>query len=417
MRVLITSNITLPDVAIELGLEKTVFGGWISITVNKLSKIPGLVVGVAMHSETASFKKIIKNNICYYAVPAKKLNKFDVANSDCEAVLKDFSPDILHIEGIEMKFSRRFLNLWKGDHLVSIQGLISGIYPYDLGGIKVFPLLPKRRVSVFFSVIAMHLHHYFIVKPRVKFELDTIAKVKNITGRTLWDKSHVTMINRSIKYYHCPRTLREPFYKTHWADEKCIEKHSIFTGNAASSRKGVHIAVKAVFLIKQKYPNVKLYISGLDRSCSPNKNIRNKIGYHVYLSSLIAKYNLEDSIIYTGILNAKDMASKMSKSHVFLMSSFIENSPNTLAEAMMVGTPSVVSFAGGAPSMARDERDVLFYREDDSMMLAYQIERIFKDSSLSKKLSKNSHSHAVKVFDKNANILKLESIYKEIVNG
>jgi len=416
MRILITSNITLPDVAKELGVKKTVFGGWISITVNNLKNTPGIDVGVAMRSEVGGFKKIIKNNVSYYALPTKRLNKFDVANDNCQKVLTDFAPDILHIEGIEMQFSRRFLSLWSGKHLVSIQGLISGIYPYDLAGVKLFPLFPKKTVQVFISVLAMYIHRYLVLKPRVKFELDALLKSENITGRTLWDKSHVTMINRSANYFSCPRTLRGPFYETRWVGVQSVEEYSIFTGNAASSRKGVHIAIQALFYIKKKFPDVKLYISGIDRSSDSNINIRNQIGYHVYLSSLISKLNLEGSVIYTGVLGAKEMAVRMSKSHVYLMSSFIENSPNTLAEAMMVGTPSVVAYAGGTPSMARDESQALFYRDNDPMMLAYQVERIFQYSSLSTFLSINAHAHAEKMFDRAVNASKLISIYRDILN-
>ncbi|MCH8476275.1 MAG: glycosyltransferase, partial [Opitutales bacterium] len=45
-----------------------------------------------------------------------------------------------------------------------------------------------------------------------------------------------------------------------------------------------------------------------------------------------------------------------------LLPSLIENSPNTLAEAMMMGVPVVAAYAGGVPSMARDEEEVLLYR-------------------------------------------------------
>jgi len=108
------------------------------------------------------------------------------------------------------------------------------------------------------------------------------------------------------------------------------------------------------------------------------------------------------------------MVRLMEQSHVFVMSSIIENSPNTLGEAMMVGTPSVSSFTGGVPSMASDEVDVLMYRADDPAMLAVQIKRLFDDPALAGRLSASARTRARRTHDPDANVQALVTAYDRI---
>ena len=70
------------------------------------------------------------------------------------------------------------------------------------------------------------------------------------------------------------------------------------------------------------------------------------------------------------------MARELTRSHAFVISSYIENSPNSLAEAMLVGMPCVASFVGGIPSMVDDGRTGLLYPVDDVALLAAQIRQV-----------------------------------------
>jgi glycosyltransferase involved in cell wall biosynthesis len=93
-------------------------------------------------------------------------------------------------------------------------------------------------------------------------------------------------------------------------------------------------------------------------------------------------------------LDAKSMAEELSRAHVFVLPSFIENSPNSLAEAMLVGTPSVVSFVGGVPSMVTDEVEALTFPAGDEAVLAEQIRRVFPDEALADELSLRARATA-----------------------
>lgn len=165
---------------------------------------------------------------------------------------------------------------------------------------------------------------------------------------------------------------------------------------------------------RRDFPDVKLYIAGQDPLSLPRGSIKRHIGYPMYLRHLIKTLGLEDCVEFTGILQTEDMVSRMVRSHVCLMCSMIENSPNTLGEAMILGVPTVSAFCGGVPSMATDEHDALFYRADDAVMLAYQIGRIFRDDELASRLSTNAQVRAQGTHDPQRNFQDLLRAYASI---
>ena len=114
-------------------------------------------------------------------------------------------------------------------------------------------------------------------------------------------------------------------------------------------------------------------------------------------------------------LQAEKVADKLSKVHAYVLCSAAENSPNTLGEAMCIGTPCVAAYVGGVPDMATDGENALFYRNDDPALLAWNIKRIFDDDELALKLSANGKKQARITHDAEKNAQALFEIYKEIL--
>ena len=71
------------------------------------------------------------------------------------------------------------------------------------------------------------------------------------------------------------------------------------------------------------------------------------------------------------------MCEQYLKANVFVLPSAIENSPNSLGEAMMLGTPTVVSDVGGVKNMIDHEKEGYVYQPDASYMIAYYAGRFF----------------------------------------
>src|SRR5581483_2952640 len=101
--------------------------------------------------------------------------------------------------------------------------------------------------------------------------------------------------------------------------------------------------------------------------------------YDRFLRRRISGAALDSSIRHLGFLDADAMAGELRRAHVFALPSFMENSSNSLCEAMQVGLPCVASYAGGVPSLIEHGRTGLLFPPGDAPLLAEYIARIFRD--------------------------------------
>ena len=74
------------------------------------------------------------------------------------------------------------------------------------------------------------------------------------------------------------------------------------------------------------------------------------------------------------------MAQKLAQMQVCVVPSVIENAPNSLAEAMIIGTPCVASYVGGNADMIDNGLGGYLYRATESPMLAERISNVFENS-------------------------------------
>lgn len=409
IKVLWVVNVVLPAVAEQLGCTRTPFGGWISTMIAQLSRAEGVRVGVAMRAPVPALKVVEHDGVTYLAVPQARSDPFDVSQADVERVLELFQPDLLHAEGSEMAYTRRFLKTWNGPKLLSMQGVINGYEPYELGRLPIWNMLLSMRPRRTLPALALLVNKRIRFMPRLKKEQESLAMVQHVMGRTPWDRAQAYAHNPAARYYSCSRILREHFYARRWNAES-MERHSVFIGNAASPRKGAHFVIEAVAQLRSEYPDIRLYIAGEKPGESRLKAL---FGYPAYLMDLIRELRLEQSVEFLGVLPGDAMAQRICRSHVFVLPSIIENSPNTLGEAMVMGVPCVAAYVGGVPGMAADEEEALLYRADDPRMLAYQIKRLFDSPELCASLSQRAAARARRTHDPETNLRALVAAYEQ----
>ena len=138
-------------------------------------------------------------------------------------------------------------------------------------------------------------------------------------------------------------------------------------------------------------------------------------GYGKYLRDLIYKNGLEDKVTVLGSLSDVQMKEAYLKSHVFACPSALENSPNSLGEAMLLGLPCVAARTGGIPDMAEDGTSALFFEKGDVHGLAGCIIRIFRNEELARELSEGARDRALRNHDGNENYRRMMEIYHEIL--
>ena len=153
---------------------------------------------------------------------------------------------------------------------------------------------------------------------------------------------------------------RPEFFNAHWRPEDATP-HRIFSVTGDYPLKGTHVLLDAAAMLKRDYPDVQVRIPGvwLDVRRSWLQRLRSG-GYRAYLIHRICKLGLEENVAGLGLLGARQMAEELAKAHVFVAPSFVENLCNALAEAMLVGTPSIASYVGGMVTTVHDRVEGLF---------------------------------------------------------
>lgn len=396
MKILWLTNFLMPDHAMALGHTPSPRGGWMPALAEALVDSGQVTLAVATNVPGAIWRQDAINGVRYYTLPCPRgsihRGRLPVALVKVyQRAVEDFRPDVIHIHGTEyfqgLLTGRGYL---KYPTVISIQGLLNACHRHYWGGISFAELLSTRTLRDWVRLDGLFEQRFRMFK-RSKVEREIFASNAAFIGRTRWDQAHTRKLNPRARYYHCDELIRHPFYDTQWEIER-VDRHTIFVSGASYPLKGFHVLVKAAGILCHEFPDIQIRtplarfypeVSGVKRHW---KNCRVD-GYARYLNNLIRNEGLEKQVVSLSTLTAEDMTNELSKAHAFVLPSLIENSPNSLAEAMLVGTPSVASFVGGVPSMVHDGDSALLFPPGDETVLAEHIRRIFLDDRLAQGLS------------------------------
>lgn len=337
----------------------------------------------------------------------------DLKNWEYESILNKYVPDIIHIWGSEYSKALEMVRASSKCNVqekvvISIQGLV-GAYSYHyMGNIPgKYQIIPSLRDIIRKDSLNKQLKSF--VK-RGKDERKAFQLVNHVIGRTFWDYSYVKLVNPDINYHFNNETLRASFYKNEWKKETCV-KHRIFVSQASYPLKGFHYLLQAVALIKDRYPDVSIVVSGADNSF---KSMLLETSYGKYLRLLMKKEKLTDSVRYIGMLEEEEMLKQYLKAEVFVSPSSIENSPNSVGEAMLLGMPVISSNVGGVADLLEHNKEGFLYQADAPYLLAYYITCFFENEDLEIQMGEAARLHAQNTHDAEKNYKSLIEIYRNI---
>lgn len=429
MRVLWLCNIMLPMVAEKLHMESNVKEGWITGILTRLiaeGKESGITLGIAFpaNENLAHFHDVyVFNNTpveCFgFYEDMGKLEQYQPdLERRMEEIIDQFKPDVVHVFGTEYPHALSMARVYPHPErlLVGIQGVISWYAKQYLADLpkEVYESRTFRDIVKRDSILQQKEKY----TKRGEMEIKTTRIAGNITGRTEFDKSFMESVNPDAVYYPMNETMRPCFYEGAWSLDTC-NKHQIFVSQADYPIKGFHYLLEALPAILKEFPDAKVMVSG--NNILRGGGIMNRLktsAYAKYLEKLMKEYVLEDKIVFLGRLSAEQMKEQYLKCHTFICPSVLENSPNSVAEAMLLGTPVVAARVGGIPSMITDRKDGLLYTGNNVEELASTVIELWKDESvlpMSGRLAKAAVLRARAAHDPETNFNRLKEIYREIV--
>lgn len=415
MKVMWVVNIMMPVAASALNVSVDNFsGGWLTGAYNALKTVEKNTISIVFPYRKRVKKKNESGNVFYTFI--EKYNSIQKLTKQADEIIKDIEPDIIHIFGTEFIHTSVFLDVAKKKNIpvvISIQGLVSEYAKHfysDLSFGVVYGM--SLRNFIFRDSV------YGIKKQLEKlgrYEIKSIQNVENVIGRTSWDKACVKRINRNIRYYHNEETLRDSFYEFEWNYNSCI-KNSLFFSQCSSPVKGFHFLIEAVAIVKKLIPDIRVFVVG--KNIIINNGVKDRLGRTHYMNfcrKQILRNELADNFIFLGRLSEKEMVQAMLKTNIFVLPSTIENSPNTLCEAMLLGVPCIASYVGGVPSLVEDKETALTYQHNSVTVLSELIIRLLQNPNEQFYLSRRGRETALHRHDRYNNAKILLDIYTNII--
>ena len=414
-------NIILPDIARKIGEAPESAGGWMTGMRDALRGRPGIELAVCFPQygqEREADGRLDSVRFYGFSQPQRVCRQYEPSvERRLREIMEEFRPDIVHIFGTEYMHSLAAVQAFgKAERtVIGIQGMVSVYARHFMAGVplwvqrgRTFRDLVKRD-----SLLRQQENFY----RRGVFEKEAIAAVGHVIGRTDWDRACTQQVNPRAQYHFCNETLRGNFYEKCWRLEEC-ERHSLFVSQGSYPIKGVHTALEAMPWILERFPDAHLYVAGGD--ITKADGIKDKLrqsSYGRYVARLISRLHLEGHVSYTGFLDEAAMCERFCRSHVFVSPSSIENSPNSVGEAMLLGMPVVSSDVGGVKNMMIHGEEGFIYQADAPYMLAYYVNCIFAEDGLAKRLGQAAASHACVTHDREKNGRRLMEIYEKILTG
>ncbi|MBU3878752.1 glycosyltransferase family 4 protein [Faecalicatena sp. AGMB00832] len=426
MKILWICNVPIPLIAKHIGINTPNICGWLTGFANEINHDDSIELTISF--PLLGTKEITKGKIeriAFYSFSQPKLLGFlpvedqihesNLMRKHIKIILESVKPDILHIFGTEYPHAKVAAELFDQPNktVVHIQGLTSYYWMHFNSGI---PYNQLKRFQLSNIARGNLIKQAEKMRKRGLFETEILTQVDHVIGRTDWDEACCTQTNPSVKYHFCNESLRDSFYYGSWTIEGC-ERYSIFMSQAATPIKGLHFMLRALPEIVKVYPETHLYIAG--NNIVNRNSLYSKVKFSVfaaYIRDLIQKNNLENHVTFTGALNEEQMKEHFLQSNVFVSPSSIENSPNSLGEAMLLGIPCISSDVGGVKNLIEHGKEGYVYQGDAPYMLAYYVKKIFADSDTAYAMGRAAQKHARKTHDRKANLKRLLEIYKEISN-
>ncbi len=375
-------------------LKKKIFGGGWIMSLEKAIKQNSSNVKVSVVFNGDRDEEFCIDGTNYYSVKSLKANrikrklfvkKYEQENDDFQLkkyidIIQKVQPDVIHIHGSEKNYGLVAQHV-DVPVVMSIQGLLS-VYQYKFfSGIDV---VRQAKVKIPRSLFK----YYEYYKLRSERELNMISNINYFFGRTFWDKNITRLISPKSKYFVINRVIRDHFYEINW-NKKRDNSNSILLVTTIRDNvyKGFETVLEAAKILKDQNLNFKWKIAG---------SSSNSILVNMYKKEF--QY-VKDYIELVGSLKEQELSLLLCQSDIYIQASRIENSPNGLAEAMLIGMPCIATNVGGTGSYISQYKNGILIQDGDPWIMASTINELFINEKLAQEIGSNAKKTALERHD------------------
>ena len=228
-----------------------------------------------------------------------------------------------------------------------------------------------------------------------------LKAVPHVIGRTDWDRQALAVLNPKATYHYGGEILRDVFYEK--KDRQMSKDRPVITTTISfPTYKGYDVILKVANILKNEV--------GLDFEWNVYGNVQPEfMEKHTGLKHENLNINLK------GVASAEVLRDSLLKSTLYFHSSYVENSPNSVGEAQLVGIPVVASRVGGTDSMVEHGKTGFLYPVTDPYMAAYYIKRLIDNKEENVNIGKAAREVALVRHDKVSIVDGLLKTYHNII--
>ena len=392
-------------------------GGWLIALQNEISQQHNITLGICFCMDGQP-KKVEQKSTTYYPIPNhKKTTKDKIMDiihykdpsrdkilwpyyiNKFKEVINDFQPDVIEVFGSELytglsTIAAKELNI---PCCLHVQGILS---------LYIYGFLPQgmSEGDYYFSQGIKKVYNKFQYltywKRSVYREKAILQAVPHVIGRTEWDKAAMSILAPQAKYHYGGEILRPCFYKQ--SERQIPKKIVITTTSSNASYKGFDLVLKIANILKNEMH--------LDFTWNVYGNIN-----PLFFERLTDIKHKEVNVRLCGVATAEHLCDAMLHSTIYVQPSYIENSPNSVAEAQILGIPVVATNVGGTSSMVTHGETGFLYPATDPYMAAYYIKHLVDYLNTNIEMGENTHRVANQRHDKNIIIKQLIDTYHNIL--
>jgi glycosyltransferase involved in cell wall biosynthesis len=356
-------------------------------------------------------KYIEQDGVIYYPIGAggkrSKLNKVLSSNTDdiimeqAMECIDHFKPDVINVFGTERCFSL-VAQKTNVPVVIHIQGmLIPYLNAYLPPSVSLCNEIFKNNNLR--GIFQRYRQYHDLYKKGAVREKVILENSRYFIGRTTWDKNIVNLYNPNATYFYGGEILRSEFYSAD-GRKNLPEKLVIVTTISDVPYKGFDMVVKCAHIIKEQI--CKDFEWNVFGNIDENKIEKKYRG-------LLKKNN----VILRGVANAETLIEYLSNCTCFVHPSYIDNSPNSVCEAQILGCPVVAQYVGGVPSLINHEETGILVPANDPYQMAIYIKKLFEDRLYNIRIGEESRIQALKRHNKGVITDNLIHIYHLVQKG
>ncbi len=393
--------------------KEEVVMGWIGSLEHVVrTYCPDIDLGIAFEYSDGNFK-VRKNGVTYYPLDIK-CSKRDVVKMKFNGndnwylkrpllkdVIADFNPDIIHCFGSEWNWG---LIAEETDVpiVLHMQGFIN-LYIDAEGRVN------KKTRNLWYNIFhprkalqGLFLKSYN--KKRCEVERRIMRSCSFFMGRTDWDKGIVKYYSPGSKYYHCAEAIRPTIYNSEAKWSLCKQdKIQIVTIASAGNLKGNGIILETAKILKDLGIDFEWRVSG-------SKGIFSEFEYTTGINAKDVNVKL------LGYIDVERVKDELLSAEIFVLPSIMDNSPNSLCEAQLIGTPVIATNVGGIPQMVENGKTGILYPYNEPHTLAFKILDLHDSPDKLIELSKNEIKMAHNRHNPMLLGQRLQDVYSDIIN-